>query len=239
MGSHPTSDVDEELPVFDFLQPKRRLCQDSESPAEQSGKAAMTSSSSHLIRTADVTTISSESDDDDAPYVPLAQRLKQRLDCESAVANGKQTDGGSPSSLAGALLGQVNVPLSINQVQTVNPAVSAGSAEDAAHPLPRWPRPKPVPGAALANACPAKGKAAKRTAEEIQASREEALKRRKARERLQQDKEALRQEQKRQKAERRALLEAAKALRPEECMNYIVVAVDPGKEERPCGHDPS
>lgn len=237
MGSYgdSSSDVDEDLPVLDFLQPKQRLCQDSESPAEQAGKAATTSSSSSQpTRTADVMMISSDSDDDDAPYVPLAQRLKQKLDCESSVANGKHAEDGSPSSLAGAQLGQVNVPLSINQVQTVNPAVSAGSAEDAAHPLSWLPRPKPIPGTGPASACPAKGKAAKRTAEGIQASREEALKRREARERQQKDKEALRQEQERQKAERRALSEAAKALRPEECIKHMVAAVDPGKEERPC-----
>lgn len=227
MGSYgdSTSDVDEDLPVFDFLQPKRHLCQDSESPAEP---ATTSSSSSQPARTADVMTISSDSDDDDAPYVPLAQRLQQRLDCESSIANGKHAEDGSPSSLAGAQLGQVNVPLSINQVQTV------GSAEDAAHPLSWLPRPKPIPGTGLASACPAKGKAAKRTAEGIQASREEALKRREARERQQKDKEALRQEQERQKAERRALSEAAKALRPEECIKHMVAAVDPGNEERPC-----
>ncbi|XP_014906328.1 crossover junction endonuclease EME1 isoform X4 [Poecilia latipinna] len=63
-------------------------------------------------------------------------------------------------------------------------------------------------------------KATKRSAEEIRASREEALRRR-------QDREALKQEQERQKAERRALAEASKSLRPEECIKHMVVAVDP------------
>lgn len=242
MGSYgdSTSDLDEELPVFDFLQPKRRLCQDPDSPAEKAGTAATSSSSRGTVQvtsTAEVMMISSDSDDDDdAPYVPLAQRLKQRLNCGSSVSNGKHAEDGSTSSLAGAQPGQVNVPLSISQVQSVNSTLSARSAEEAAHPLSWLPKLKPNPGTGVANVCPAKGKAAKRTAEEIEVCREEALKRREARERQQKDKEALRQEQERQKAERRALSEAAKALRPEECIKHMVAAVDPGKEERRCLH---
>lgn len=233
MGSYgdSTSDLDEELPVFDFLQPKRRLCQDSESLAE---KAATTSSSRATLQMTtpeEVMMISSDSDDDDAPYVPLAQRLKQRLNCESSVSNGKHAEDSSTSSLAGAQPAPANVPLSINQVQTVNPAVSADSGEEAAHPLSWLPKLKPISSARLANMCPAKGKAAKRTAGAIQVCGEETLKRREARERQQKDKETLRQEQERQKAERRALSEAAKALRPEECIKHMVAAVDPGKEE--------
>lgn len=236
MGSYgdSTSDLDEELPVFDFLQPERRRCQDTESPAKKAGEAATASSwrgTVQMTTAAEVMMISSDSDDDDAPYVPLAQRLKQRLNCGSSVSSGKHTEDGSASSLAGAQPGQVNAPLSISQVQSGNATLSARSAVEAAHPLPWLPRLNPIPGTGLANVCPAKGKAAKRTAEEIEVCREEALKRREARERQHKDKEALRQEQERQKAERRALTEAAKALRPEECIKHMVAAVDPGKEE--------
>lgn len=239
MGSYSdyTSDLDEELPVFDFLQPTRRLCQDSRSPTkkveqdgEDPGKAAVISSSQVITaartRTADVMMISSDSDDDDGPYIPLAQRLKQKQNHQisaAAATNGKHSQEHSASSLASAQLGQVHVRPSINQERLVNPGVSDGSGEEAA---------KPLPGAGLTGTSPAKARPAKRTAEEIQASREEALKRRDARQRQQRDKEALRQEQERQKAEKRALSEAAKALRPEECIKHIVAAVDPGKEEQ-------
>lgn len=233
MGSYSdyTSDLDEELPVFDFLQPTRRLCQDSGGPpekAEQDGvdprKAAATSSSR-----VDVMMISSDSDDDDGPYIPLAQRLKQKQSHQisAAATNGKH----SLPSLAGAQLGQVHVHPSIDQERLVNPRVSDGWGEEAAHPT-RRPPPKPLPGAGLTVTSPAKARPAKRTAEEIQASREEALRRRDAKQRQQRDKEALRQEQERQKAEKRALSEAAKALRPDECIKHIVAAVDPGKEEQ-------
>lgn len=248
MGSYSdyTSDLDEELPVFDFLQPNRRVCQDSQTPSEKverdgvdPGKAGVISSSqvttATRTRTADVMMISSDSDDDDGPYIPLAQRLKQKqndqISAAAAVTNGKHSQERSASSLSSAQLGQVHVRPSISQERLVNPGVSDGLGEEAAHPL-RWSPPKPLPGAGLTGTSPAKARAAKRTAEEIQASREEALKRRDARQRQQRDKEALRQEQERQKAEKRALSDAAKALRPEECIKHIVVAVDPGKEEK-------
>lgn len=228
MGScgDSTSDLDEELPVFDFLQPKRPLCLDPESLAEK----ASTSSRA----TAEVMRISSDSDDDEAPYVPLAQRLKQRLNCESSVSNRKHVEDGSTSSLASGQPGQVSFSLSINQVQTVIPTFSADSAAEVAHPLSWLPRLKPISSSGLTNVRPSKGNGAKQAAEEIQVSREETMKRRLAKERRQMDKEALRQEQERQKEERRALAEAAKALRPEECIKHIVAAVDPGKEDWWC-----
>lgn len=252
MGSYSdsTSDLDEELPVFDFLQLGRRLTQASQSHTEKldldgadAGEAAIFSSAKGnagaCTGTADVMMISSESDDD-APYVPLAQRLKQKQDnvirASAAVTNGKHAEQYSTSNLASAQLPrQINLPeserpLSFHQVRTVNPEVSD---EVAAHPRRCLP-PRPHPGVGIPETSPAKRKPAKRTVEEIQASREEALKRRQARERQQTDKEALRQEQERQKAERKALAEAAKALRPEECIKHMVVAVDPGKEEEYC-----
>lgn len=244
MGSYSdyTSDLDEELPVFDFLQPNRRLCQDSEKVERDGvdpGNAAVISSSQIITATrkgtANVMMISSDSDDDDGPYIPLAQRLKQKqnhqISAAAAVTNGKHSQEHSASSLASAQLGQVHVRPSINQERLVNPGVLDGLCEEAADPSRCLP-PKPLPGAGLTGTSPAKARPSKRTAEEIQASREEALKRRDARQRQQRDKEALRQEQERQKAEKRALSEAAKALRPEECIKHIVAAVDPGKEEQ-------
>ncbi|XP_041819037.1 crossover junction endonuclease EME1 [Chelmon rostratus] len=247
--SDSTSDLDEELPVFDFLRPGRHLSQASQSRTEKPGlgnldgfdaeEAAVFFPSKGnpggSTRIANVMMISSESDDD-APYVPLAQRLKQRQDnvisASSAVTNRKDAEQYPPSNLASSQLSCQNSVseagrlLSFHQVRTVNHGVLDGPEETASLPQ-RWLPPKPLPSAGSTDTSPAKTKAAKRTAEEIQASREEALRRRQARERQQRGKEALRQEEERQKAERKALAEAAKALRPEECIKHMVVAVDP------------
>ncbi|XP_051272761.1 crossover junction endonuclease EME1 [Dicentrarchus labrax] len=238
--SDSTSDLDEELPVFDFLQRGRRLSQSSQnhtekphrngSDAEMAAIFSAKGSAGARTGTADVMMISSDSDDD-APYVPLAQRLKQRQDnvisASSAVTNGKDAEPYLPSNLAGLHLSCQNDfpepkrPLSFHQLRTASHGVPDGSVEVAALPL------NPLSGTGSTGASPAKKKPSKRTAEEIQASREEALSKRQARERQQKGKEALRQEQERQKAEKKALAEAAKALRPEECIKHMVVAVDP------------
>lgn len=255
MGSYSdsTSDLDEELPVFDFLQPGRHVDQASQrrdnsekpdlftlddSDAEQAaisspgkGRAGVRPGA------ADVLMISSDSDED-APYIPLAERLKQRRDnvitASSAVANGKDTEQYLPSNLANSQLSRQNGisqsdrPLGSRDVRTVSRGASGVPEEP--EELPRLPQ-KPFSSTGSADSSPAKRKPAKRTVEEIQASREEALRRRQAKERHQQDKEALRQEQERQKAERKLLAEAAKALKPEECIKHMVAAVDPGKNK--------
>ncbi|KAM4524551.1 crossover junction endonuclease EME1 isoform 3-T4 [Odontesthes bonariensis] len=138
MGSYSdcTSDLDEELPVFDFLQPCRHLSQASQTTTQKPDLVNL--------------------EDSDAEHAVISSLKKESSDTS-----------------------------------------------------------------------PAKGKPTKRMAEEIQASKEEALRRRQARRRQQQDREALRQEQERQKAEKKALAEATKALRPEECIKHMVVSVDP------------
>ncbi|KAM6963519.1 crossover junction endonuclease EME1 [Tautogolabrus adspersus] len=218
MGSYSdsTSDLDEELPVFDFLSQVSQSHTEKPDPVGLDGcdaeEAAKFTAVKGIVgkRTADVMMISSDSDDD-APYVPLAQRLKQKQDnvitTSSAVTNGKDAEPCLTSNLS-----------SFHKVRTTTNRASDGSEDSAALPL------KPL---SCTETSPAKRKPAKRSAEEIQASREEAMRRRQAREGQQRDKGALRQEQERQKAERRALAEAAKALRPEECIKHMVVAVDP------------
>uniref|UniRef100_UPI0037E8AABB crossover junction endonuclease EME1 n=1 Tax=Semicossyphus pulcher TaxID=241346 RepID=UPI0037E8AABB len=223
MGSYSdsTSDLDEELPVFDFLSQVSQSYTKKPDLVGLDGcdaeEAVMFTTVKANVgkRTADVMMISSDSDDD-APYVPLAQRLKQRQDnvisASSAVTNGKDAEQYLPSNLS-----------SCHQVRTVSNSVSDGSEKAAAFPQ-QWLPPKSL---SSTETSPAKRKPAKRTAEEIQASRDEALRKRQARDGQQKGKEALRQEQERQKAERKALAEAAKALRPEECIKHMVVAVDP------------
>lgn len=251
MGSYSdsTSDLDEELPVFDFLQPGPRPCQAAKCHTEKPHLVNLDDSdedvavSSQLkgnagvcIRAADAMMISSDSDDD-APYVPLAQRLKQRQDnivsTSSTVTNRIDAQQYAPSNLASSQLScqngfQESEPaLSFCQVRTVSHGVSDWPEEVADLPQ-RWLPVKPFSSAGSTDVSPVKRKPAKRTVEEIQASREEALRRRQARERQQRDKDALRLVQEKQKAERKALAEAAKALRPEECIKHMVVAVDPG-----------
>lgn len=256
MGSYSdsTSDSDDELPVFDFLQPGRHLCKKGTSHTEKpdfidlgdsDGEDAAVSSTVRVdvgrcSKAADMMMISSDSDDD-APYVPLAQRLKQRQDnvisASTTVTNGKDAQQFLPSNLASTQLScQNGFPhseppfLSFHQVRTVSHGALDGPEEAVALPR-QWLPPKSVSSTGSTGGSPDKKKPAKRTAEEIQASREEALRRRQAREGQQKDKEALRLEQNRQKAERKALAETAKALRPEECIKHMVVAVDPGEEK--------
>ncbi|XP_072312716.1 crossover junction endonuclease EME1 isoform X1 [Eucyclogobius newberryi] len=74
---------------------------------------------------------------------------------------------------------------------------------------------------------PEKSKAQKRTAEEVQRCKEEALRRKRAREEQQRQKEVQRRGREEGKVQRRAIAEEVKALRPEECLKYMVAAVDP------------
>ena len=237
--------------MFDFLQPGRHLSHRqkadtvdlADSDAENAVRSPPVKDTAGARRgVPDVMMISSDSDED-APYVPLAQRLKQRQDnvisASSAVTNGKDAELNSPSNLPSLQLScQNGFPKSqpLLSYRQVSHGASDGPEEAAALPQ-RWPCTKPLSSTGSIHTSPAKRNPAKRKAEEIQASREEALKRRQARERQQGDKEVLRLEQERQKAERKALAEAAKALKPEECIKHMVVAVDPGKEKTLPGTD--
>uniref|UniRef100_H2MIJ9 Essential meiotic structure-specific endonuclease 1 n=1 Tax=Oryzias latipes TaxID=8090 RepID=H2MIJ9_ORYLA len=86
MSSCSSTDLDEELPLFDFLQPTQRCIQGSPTESEQAAKTK----AGVPPGTADVMMISSDSDDD---YAPLAQRLKPSSD-PSSVSGGKMPDGG-------------------------------------------------------------------------------------------------------------------------------------------------
>lgn len=203
-----TNDMDEDLPVFTFLQPTGRstlMCHRSPEKADAGGCELSVSSSLEVAgaeRAASVTLISSDSDDDEL-YVPLAQRLKDRqnslISISSAVHHGKGAELCLPSK-----------PTSLHQVKQTSQAES----DDV-----------------LSILSSTQKQRTKRTVEEIQDSREEAVRSRQFRDTQQQEKETLRREQERQKAERRALAEAARARRPEECIKHMVVAVDPGEEK--------
>uniref|UniRef100_A0A3Q3ST16 Essential meiotic structure-specific endonuclease 1 n=1 Tax=Mastacembelus armatus TaxID=205130 RepID=A0A3Q3ST16_9TELE len=113
MGSYSdsTSDLEEELPVFDFLQAGPHLSRSAKSYTgkpdlveldDSEAESAAISSSVKVNegagkKAADVMIISSDSDDD-ASYVPLAQRLKQRhgnvITDSTSVTNGKDIESG-------------------------------------------------------------------------------------------------------------------------------------------------
>ncbi|KAK7919097.1 hypothetical protein WMY93_010381 [Mugilogobius chulae] len=74
---------------------------------------------------------------------------------------------------------------------------------------------------------PAKPKPPKRTAEEIQRSKQEAVRRKQEREQKQEHKDKQKKSREEEKLQRKAQAEAVKALRPEECVKYMVAVVDP------------
>ncbi|XP_041744725.1 crossover junction endonuclease EME1 isoform X2 [Coregonus clupeaformis] len=245
MGSYSdsTSDLDEDLPVYDFLQPDRSLSQAFQSHTDQPDLVVPDSSHTDIpIGVADVMMISSDDEEAEVPYIPLALRLKQRQEgvepASSTLSNGQDNHHSSPDPPGG--LGRLapnghseSEPL-FTSYKTLNGhrRMEKGGGPDWDDPeeaaLPQlWPPPKPSSWAGNTTS-PAKRKPSKRNAEENQGSREEALRRREARERQQGDKEARMLQQERQKAEKKALAEAVKALRPEECIKHIVVSVDPG-----------
>uniref|UniRef100_A0A3P8UPU6 Essential meiotic structure-specific endonuclease 1 n=1 Tax=Cynoglossus semilaevis TaxID=244447 RepID=A0A3P8UPU6_CYNSE len=229
------SDPDEELPVIDFLQRKDRsqpvkepvIVDLEESDVEDVPAADRVQGSGGPGR-ADVMMVSSDSDDD-TPYVPLALRLKQRqgnvISAPSAVSSGTDAQK-NLSNCSQNTFPEPELLPSCTQLRSGICGASLGSEEgqDEAHP---GLSSKPFCSAGSDDNSPAKKRHARRTAEEVQASREEAMRRRQAREQKQRDREALKLEQEKQKAERKALAEAAKAMRPEECIKHMVVAVDP------------
>lgn len=231
MGSQSdcTSDPDEELPVFDFLQPaSHRRAEKPDFDGFDAAAAAVSSpgrgSGGVCMGMANVTIISSSSDDDDAPYVPLAQRIKARRDnvisTSSIVTNENDAEHCLPLCLPSSQFSGQNgfseseCPLGSHQVRKM------GCGQEL-----------PLNGARNTDTFPSKRKLGKRMVEEIQVSREVALSKREAKKRQQPDKDVLREERERQKMERKALAEAARALRPEECIKHMVVVVDPGKKK--------
>ncbi|KAM9817167.1 crossover junction endonuclease EME1 [Neosynchiropus ocellatus] len=197
------SDLDEDLPVYDFLKPMQSVTQSPQSHAEGAnihangtGKAK----SSACPRKVQVI-ISSDSDDDE-PYVPLAQRLTKGI--SAPVARSTASD----DHMTESNLPDVCQPLRLPQTMTRVKEASVAPPQDRL-------------------AVEVQSRPTKRTAEEIQASREEPVKRKQAGIAHRRDKEALKLENEAKKAERKAQMEAAKALRPEECIKHMVVAVDP------------
>ncbi|KAM6951478.1 crossover junction endonuclease EME1 [Aplochiton taeniatus] len=247
MGSYSdsTSDLDEDLPIYDFRQAGRGSSQVSQSHTRQPELVVLDSSDTEVAssfspastakyrvegnlvavaRMADIMLISS-SEDEDVPHVPLAQRLKQKqqgLNRGPTVSDGRETqehtDPSSPMCASQTSSCKAETLLSSYQLKTVDrePVVDAPEAEV----LPQlWPPLNSSSWAGSSETSPAKRRPFKRMVED--------MRRKEARERQQGGKEVRRLEQDRQKVERKALADAVKALRPEECIKHMVVGVDP------------
>lgn len=236
-----TSDLDEELPVYEFLLQPDRSNQAPLSRIAKPDVVVLDSSDIEIPLSSSPVSDREEnavwengvgvpyvkmisSDEEDAPYVPLAQRLKQKQEAVSSSSlfingqNGRSPrDPSPPEFSAQSAFSESEPPLPLyNPEEGFMPQL--------------WPPPKPSSLTGSTSTSPAKKRPSKRTPAEIQTSREEALRRREAREKTEGEtqKETRKQEQEREKEEKRALAQAAKALRPEECIKHIVACVDPG-----------
>ncbi|KAJ3607972.1 hypothetical protein NHX12_025023 [Muraenolepis orangiensis] len=218
MSVQSGSDSEEEdLPVFDFLQPNRhRRAADLVvlEGSETSSSSSLSAAAAAVVPNANVVMISSDSEED-APYVPLAQRLKQRQ--ESAVG------GTLPNAKDSArvLQQQQQQPQQQQPQQLPVQAVATAAQERSSLTecwLPSTTLTAPKAAGRSTKACLAKGTAA---GQSLKAAGEEVKRRDRG------EKENRKEELERRKAERKAQLEAAKALRPEECIKHMVVVVDP------------
>ncbi|XP_067286260.1 crossover junction endonuclease EME1 [Pseudorasbora parva] len=223
--SDSDSSDSEHLPVFDFSQSKSR----------QANLVVLDSSDTEMVPVADpistlevhactgaaksdVLMVSSDSEEE--AIIPLAVRLKQ-----------KQRGLGTADTAAEEIRATNVVPngyshLSVVPAHHINPEAQPAehnkicrnitrhcSSNNDAPYITKEPSPEAENGAYLAKR--------KKTPAEVEAGRQEALRKRAMREHQQEEKERLR-------IGKKALADAVKALRPEECIKHMVVTVDPG-----------
>lgn len=229
--SDSSGELDEQLPVSAApTQRERRHLVSLGSPdAEDAATCSRyNDKSAPRARMVNVMNISSDSDDD-TNYVPLAQRLRQRqINNSYIVSNGKGAQQCVPSSVANlhySCRNDIKEPI----LDQGNHGVSGWQEVVAA--LPQWWQPlKLFPNAGQNHMSPVKRKASKHTVEGSEPSREQDWRRTLTRDIQQREKNALRLEQKKANMEQKGRAEAAKALRPEEYIQHMVVAVDPGNK---------
>ncbi|XP_066521787.1 crossover junction endonuclease EME1 [Hoplias malabaricus] len=221
--SDTDSSDSEELPVIDFS--RRRNAQ--EEPKHD--LVVLDSSDSKMVHQVsfwtnppptgaaggDILMVSSESEEEEA-FVPLAVRLKQKQ-TDIATARGTHESQASSAKQKGKLMD--NSPaLLTSTIPEVRTADFPGKYSDhISH------QSSDYDAACVSKDHLSRGEnlqKGKRTPAEIDAAREEALRRRAEREQ-QGERERLR-------AEKKALADAVKAMRPEECLKHMVVTVDPG-----------
>ncbi|KAI4900299.1 hypothetical protein NFI96_010578, partial [Prochilodus magdalenae] len=215
----------EELPVIDFSQRKNTQEKTKHELVVLDGSDSEmghpVSSCARLTVTGaagcNVLMVSSESEEEEA-FVPLAVRLKQKQ-AGTASSTGVRESQTSSAHHNSDLLDKQSPALTTHHITVVQPEDYPGKYSDnISHQSSDYDA-----------ACVAKGslsrgenlRKGKRTPVEIEAAKEEALRRRAERETQQGEREKLR-------AEKKALTDAVKAMRPEECLKHMVVTVDPG-----------
>lgn len=222
--SDSDSSDSEHLPVFDFSQSKTKHADlvvldhsDSEmAPVSNPVSSEVRGSAGAAGR--DVLMVSSDSEDEEA-LIPLAVRLKQKQrGLASALTGPEKSQASSTVSNGSSQL--LNVPANSNsedqsvQRNKISNNIRQFSSDYNAPYLAKEPPPAAENGTYLAKR--------KKTPAEVEAARQEALRKRATREQQQEEKERLR-------LEKKAMADAVKALRPEECIKHMVVTVDPGR----------
>ncbi|XP_016387825.1 crossover junction endonuclease EME1 [Sinocyclocheilus rhinocerous] len=221
--SDSNSSDSEELPVFDFSQSKSRQpnlvvldSSDSEMAPVADPVSSLEVHASAGAARSDVLMVSSDSEEE--AMIPLAVRLKQKqLGLGTAAINAEETRASNVVSNGCSRLLEVPSyhinpeaqPIERNKICS-NITRQCSSNNNAPY-LSK--EPPPENGTYLAKC--------KKTPAEVEAARQETLRKRAMREHQQEEKERLRMEKK-------ALADAVKALRPEECIKHMVVTVDPG-----------
>ncbi|XP_058650564.1 crossover junction endonuclease EME1 isoform X2 [Onychostoma macrolepis] len=225
--SDSDSSDSEELPVFDFSQSKSRQpnlvvldSSDSEMAPVADPALSLEVHGSVGAARSDVLMVSSDSEEEEEAIIPLAVRLKQKqLGLGTAAISAEETQASSavsngcsrPLDVPAHHINPEAQPVECNKICS-NITRQCSSNNDAPY-LTKEPPPEAENGTYLAKR--------KKTPAEVEAARQEALRKRVMREHQQEEKERLRMEKK-------ALADAVKALRPEECIKHMVVTVDPG-----------
>lgn len=229
MSDSDSSDS-EQLPVFDFSQSKIKQTELVVLDHSDSEMAPVNKPVTSEVccpggaAGSDVLMVSSDSEEEEA-MIPLAVRLKQKQrDLASAVIVPEKSQASSSLSNGRSQLLNVPVtlpPLYISELEDqpverskicTNITRQFSSVYNAPY-LTEEPPPAAENGTHLAKR--------KKTPAEVEAARQEALRKRATREQQQEEKERLR-------LEKKAMADAVKALRPEECIKHMVVTVDPG-----------
>uniref|UniRef100_A0A672LV21 Essential meiotic structure-specific endonuclease 1 n=1 Tax=Sinocyclocheilus grahami TaxID=75366 RepID=A0A672LV21_SINGR len=224
--SDSNSSDSEELPVFDFSQSKSRQpnlvvldSSDSEMAPVADPVSSLEVHASAGAARSDVLMVSSDKVEE--AMIPLAVRLKQKqLGLGTAPISAEETRASNVVSNGCSRLLEVPShhinpeaqPIEHNKICS-NITRQCSSNNNAPY-LSKEPPPEAENGTYLAKC--------KKPPAEVEAARQEALRKRAMREHQQEEKEGLRMEKK-------ALADNVKALRPEECLKHMVVTVDPGR----------
>lgn len=223
--SDSESSDSEELPVFDFSQSQTRQTNlvvldssDSEMAPVANPVSSLEVQTSAGATKSDVLMVSSASEDEEEPMIPLAVRLKQKQ-CGLSISATNAEQSRASNAVSNGCSRLLDVPAyhinpEAQPVQRNKISSNITRHYSSNHDAPYLTKePEAENGTYLAKR--------KKTPAEVEAARQEALRKRAIREHQQEERERLRMEKK-------ALADAVKALRPEECIKHTVVTVDPG-----------